>query len=56
MSSLGVALGVPAADAEEAEREILGAPEKLEGPLDVLLIVAAAAEPIGAAAGAVAES
>lgn len=52
--SLGVALGVPVADAEEAEREILGAPERLEGPLDVLLVVAAAAEPVGAAAGTIA--
>ena len=52
--SFGVALGGPVADAEEAEREILGAPARLEGPLDVLLLVAAAAEPVGAAAGTVA--
>lgn len=49
-----MALGDPVADVEEAEREILGAPERLEGPLDVLLLVAAAAEPVGAAAGTVA--
>ena len=52
--SLGVALGGPFADAEVAEGEILGAPARLEGPLDVLLLVAAAAEPVGAAAGTVA--
>ena len=52
--SLGVALGVPVAEAEEADRETLGAPARLEGPLDVLLLVAAAGEPVGAAAGTVA--
>ena len=52
--SLGVALGLPVAEAEEADTETLGAPARLEGPLDVLLLVAAAAEPVGAAAGTVA--
>ena len=52
--SLGVALGVPTAEAEEAAIEIMGAPARLEGPADVLLLVAAAADPVGAAAGVVA--
>ena len=52
--SLGVALGVPTAEAEEAAIEIVGAPAKLEGPGDVLLVVAAAADPVGADAGVVA--
>jgi hypothetical protein len=52
--SLGVALGVPTAEAEEAAIEIVGAPARLEGSADVLLVVAAAAEPVGAAAGVVA--
>lgn len=42
------------AEAEEAERDTLGAPTRFEGPLDVLLAVAAAAEPVGAAAGTLA--
>ena len=54
MLSLGVALGVPTAEAEEAAIEIVGAPAKFEGPADVLLVVAAAADPVGAAAGVVA--
>jgi len=52
--SLGVALGVPTAEAEEAAIEIVGAPARLEGPADVLLVVAAAADPVGADAGVVA--
>lgn len=52
--SLGTALGVPTAEAEEAAIEIMGAPAKLEGPADVLLVVAAAADPVGADAGVVA--
>ena len=54
--SFGVALGVPTAEAEEAERETTGAPARLEGPVDVLVVVVAAAEPVGADAGAVAAS
>lgn len=54
--SFGVALGVPTAEAEEAERETTGAPARLEGPVEVLVVVVAAAEPVGADAGAVAAS
>lgn len=52
--SLGLALGVPVAEADEAAMEIVGAPAKLEKPADVLVPVVAAVEPVGANAGVVA--
>lgn len=52
--SLGTALGAPAAEADEAAKEMIGAPARLEKPADVLLLVVAAAEPVGADTGAVA--
>lgn len=52
--SLGTALEAPAAEADEAASEMLGAPARLEKPADVLAPVVAAAEPVGANSGAVA--
>lgn len=49
---MGVALGVPTAEDEDAAREMTGAPARLEGPDDVLEVVVAAVEPTGADAGA----
>ena len=50
--SLGTALGAPAAEADEAAKEMIGAPARLEKPADVLVVVVAAAEPVGPNAGA----
>ena len=52
--NLGVALGLPTAEAEVAANETVGAPGRFEGPAEVLVVAVTAAEPVGAAAGVVA--